>query len=628
VAVTLNGAVLTANVALGTTPQNLTWTSPPLTAGDVVVLVVDMNAASANFPASATPTGGTGLSWTSVVSETNTAGHESAVRVWWTNVPTTHTPASIVTSISATGTSVSAQGALYRLTGADTVTPIGASIGVFQGQTDPTGTSLQITGTAAGSLIIMGASDWSAGVAAHTITISGVASSVTDLDTATTDFRAISAHGAQSASTNQGTLDYTAATGDWAAVLFEVKAAGAAAAGEAFIPTRSRRATPRSRFRLYQPTRRSLVEVEAAGVPAVSAFADVATATADVTLDAAVRVEATADQATATGTALDAAAAAGVLADVATATGSAFDATVSTLPAVSATGDIATATGTAFDASVAVAATGDIATATRTALDAAAALGVTGDIATATGTAFDATTSTASLTNATGDVANGTGTAFDASVAIALTGDVASAAGTALDAAAALAVNADQATATGTAFGPTPALTVNADQATGTGTAFDATVSASGNTSATADVATATAAALDAAAALAVTGDIAAAAGTAFDATVVVGALASAGVATGTGTAFDASVGVGVMAPAGVATATGTAFDATTAVPYVRPGNLTIADRRTGSLTVQQTGRPGIASSAAAVGGLAAAARPAGGLAGADRPTPTITTGG
>jgi hypothetical protein len=134
VAVTVNGAVLTAAVALGASPQNLTWTSPTLTAGDVVVLVVDMNAASANFPASATPTGGTGLSWTSIVVENNTAAHFSSVRVWWTNVPTTHTPASIVTSISATGTSVSAQGALYRLTGADTVTPIGASIGVFQGR--------------------------------------------------------------------------------------------------------------------------------------------------------------------------------------------------------------------------------------------------------------------------------------------------------------------------------------------------------------------------------------------------------------------------------------------------------------------------------------------------------------
>jgi hypothetical protein len=229
VAVTLNGAVLTASVALGATPQNLTWTSPPLTAGDVVILVVDMNAASANFPASASPTGGTGLVWTSVVSETNTAAHFSAMRAWWTNVPTTHTPASIVTAISATGTSVSAMGALYRLTGADTVNPIG-QVGVFQGQTDPTGTALQITGTTAGSLIIMGASDWSAGVAAHTITISGVGTSTTDLDTATTDFRGISAHGDQSASTNQGTLDYTAATGDWAAAIFEVKAASSGTA--------------------------------------------------------------------------------------------------------------------------------------------------------------------------------------------------------------------------------------------------------------------------------------------------------------------------------------------------------------------------------------------------------------
>jgi hypothetical protein len=223
VAVLLDGSPLTASFTLAAS-GSVTWTSPVLTAGDILVMVVDMNGTSA-FPASGSPTGGTGLSWTSIVTENNTAAHFSSVRAWWSPIPSTQTPASISTAITASGGSVSASGVLYRLFGADSVAPVG-QVGVFQGQTDPTGTALQITGTLTGSMIFLTGSDWSAGSAARTITISGVGTSTTDLDALnSTDFRAIVAHGDQSASTNQGTLDYTAATGDWAASIFEIKAA-------------------------------------------------------------------------------------------------------------------------------------------------------------------------------------------------------------------------------------------------------------------------------------------------------------------------------------------------------------------------------------------------------------------
>lgn len=224
-AVTVNGAVLTQTDVSDASPSTLTYTSVVLAGGDVLVAVLTQNGSTA-FPAPAAPTGGTGLSWTQIVDEQNTAAHFSRVTAYWAPVGSGQT--STLTQSTTVGAGVvGTDGALYRLSGADTSVPVGVSA-VFQGQTDPTGASLQVTGTATGSMIFLAASDWSAGTAALTISLTGVASTTTDLNNLESgQFRGVGAHGAQSSSTSQATLDYTAATGDWAAVVFEIKQASA-----------------------------------------------------------------------------------------------------------------------------------------------------------------------------------------------------------------------------------------------------------------------------------------------------------------------------------------------------------------------------------------------------------------
>jgi len=224
-AVTVNGAVLTQTDVSDASPSTLTYTSVVLTGGDVLVAVLTQNGSTA-FPAPAAPTGGTGLSWTQIVDEQNTAAHFSRVTAYWALVGSGQT--STLTQSTTVGAGVvGTDGALYRLSGADTSVPVGVSA-VFQGQTDPTGASLQVTGTATGSMIFLAASDWSAGTAALTVSLTGVASTTTDLNNLESgQFRGVCARGAQSSSTSQATLDYTAATGDWAAVVFEIKQASA-----------------------------------------------------------------------------------------------------------------------------------------------------------------------------------------------------------------------------------------------------------------------------------------------------------------------------------------------------------------------------------------------------------------
>lgn len=332
-----------------------------------------------------------------------------------------------------------------------------------------------------------------------------------------------------------------------------------------------------------------------------TATADVATATGTA-LDASVAIAATGDTATGAGAALDATSAVAATADVATGAGTALDASV----AASASAGVAAATGTATDASAAIVAlaeaasaagtaldatvatsTGtnapaDVATATGAALDATAAIGAAPNVATGAGVALDA--STAAAVNA--ELAAGTGTALDASPATGVNAELASAAGSALDAAAALGAQPNVATAAGAAPDATAAIGVNADAATATGSALDAAAQTSGSTTAQADIATGAGTALDTSTAVTLTGDQATAAGAALDATAALGAqpgnAAGAGtaqdasaalqvfadVATGAGAAFDATVSTtaGTFAPADIAAGTGTALDASTAV--------------------------------------------------------------
>src|SRR4051812_159135 len=139
-------------------------------------------------------------------------------------------------------------------------------------------------------------------------------------------FRRTTADGvAAAATTLNATLPAQSAHIQWAAV--EILPAGSAGGVvEGFVPHRSGRRTARTRFRAYQPTRRTAFEAEQGGVPAVSAFADVATAAADVTLGASTALEVTGGGATSASSALDTAGAAGVAADVAVSAGAAFDA--------------------------------------------------------------------------------------------------------------------------------------------------------------------------------------------------------------------------------------------------------------------------------------------------------------
>jgi hypothetical protein len=256
-AVTVNGSVLTQTDATSASPSTLTFTSTVLTAGDVVVIAVTENNV-AEFVTPAAPTGGTGLSWTSIINQQNTAAHFSQTWAYWTKVPSDQTSTITVTTTSTSNLGTMA--ALWRLSGVDQVTPVGLTDG-FQGQTDPTGTDLQLSGTLAGSMIFMVGSDWSAGTAARTITISNTTGGVTDFDNLeTSQFRGIFARGAQSSSTNQGTLDYTAATGDWAAVIFEIEAA---AAGGGLAPFRPGK-TWKRRFKHRQQLPTPPVDVIAA----------------------------------------------------------------------------------------------------------------------------------------------------------------------------------------------------------------------------------------------------------------------------------------------------------------------------------------------------------------------------
>lgn len=166
-------------------------------------------------------------------------------------------------------------------------------------------------------------------------------------------------------------------------------------------------------------------------------------------------------------------------------------------PAVSPSAGAPSGTGAANNAAPSVAASAGAASASGTAGNAAPSIAPNAGAATGTGAALDATVTTGTFTNASAGVASGTGTAGDPSVSVAPPAGSAAGVGAAGDGSGAVSASAGTSTGSGSSGSGAAAVAVSAGAAAGAGAGLDATV-ASSSTSASAGVAAGSGAALDA----------------------------------------------------------------------------------------------------------------------------------
>jgi hypothetical protein len=231
VAVTGTPEVLTRTAAASNATMNFTSTS--FGAGEIILLIVtcQQNEGDA-MPSPQTPTGGS-LTWNTAAGLNSQGAGSSTTRTtaYWAHNSGAQTfaPQWVITRASG---NISLKMVMYRLTGANTTTPIGASDGHI-GTTDPltTNSNLEIAGTS-GSMLFAAGCDW----AARTTVTATFDSSIADteeyntLESGIAHYVAIhstSALGGDDASIRCG-LDATS-NGDWSSIFFEVEQASAAA---------------------------------------------------------------------------------------------------------------------------------------------------------------------------------------------------------------------------------------------------------------------------------------------------------------------------------------------------------------------------------------------------------------
>lgn len=219
-----------SNTASGS-DKTLTFTSTTYGAGEVLVVCVGQNA-PANYPQPGVPSGG-GLTWTQIFDQSNTAGNFSRATAWWATTGAGGTYSVTQTTTRLDSAFLSTRGVLYRLTGANTTTPVGATDGHSGTASDPlvSNTNLQLTTASAGAMLFAAACDWSASTDSVAFD-SGL--------TATTDINAVEAGEATfiafrsdalaaDDSDVRAEMDAAGGTGNWAAIFFEIEAAAGGA---------------------------------------------------------------------------------------------------------------------------------------------------------------------------------------------------------------------------------------------------------------------------------------------------------------------------------------------------------------------------------------------------------------
>jgi hypothetical protein len=210
------------------TNKTLTFTSTAYGAGEVLIVVVCQNSGGSDFPTPATPTGGS-LVYTQIADQSGTATNYARTTAWWATTGAGGTYSVAQTTSRPGGISLSTQGVVYRLTGANRTAPVGGTDGHNGTATDPltSNTNLQLTAASSGSMLFAAATDWSASSPISLTFDSGL--------TPTTDINATESGQATFISFRSNALaaddadvraemNYTGGTGNWAAIFFEIEA--------------------------------------------------------------------------------------------------------------------------------------------------------------------------------------------------------------------------------------------------------------------------------------------------------------------------------------------------------------------------------------------------------------------
>lgn len=225
-AVAVTGTPNVQSNTASSTNKTLTFTSQTYGADELIVVVVCQNAASV-FPVPGTPAGGS-LTYTQILDQQGTGSNFCRTTAWWATTGAGGTYA-VTQQTTRTTANLSTQGVLYRLTGTNTTTPVGATDGHNGNSADPltSNTNLQLTTASAGAMLFVGATDWSASAAVSISFDSGL--------TATTDLNALESGEARfiafrsdalpaDDSDVRAQIDVTGGTGNWACVFFEIEA--------------------------------------------------------------------------------------------------------------------------------------------------------------------------------------------------------------------------------------------------------------------------------------------------------------------------------------------------------------------------------------------------------------------
>lgn len=227
-AVAITGTPNVQSNTISGSDKTLTFTSATYGASEVIVVVVCQNCNQDNFPTPGTPSGGS-LSWTQILDQSGTAGNYARTTAWWATTGAGGTYSVTQTTTRTAGASLSTRGVLYRLTGARTTGPVGATDGHNGTTTDPltSNTNLQLTTASTGAMLFAAATDWSASTVA------------VDLDSGLTDTTDLNATEAGQAtfisfrsnaltaddSDVRASMDASGTTGNWACLFFEIEAA-------------------------------------------------------------------------------------------------------------------------------------------------------------------------------------------------------------------------------------------------------------------------------------------------------------------------------------------------------------------------------------------------------------------
>jgi hypothetical protein len=218
--------------------KTLTFAATAFTAGDIVTIeaLANNGGATGTFATLLTPTGGTGVTWTLVRPVQNgDATSGSSAGAWWALIPSDQTATfAQTTNRHQVGDALSTRGVMRRWQNVDTVTPIRQSVGYGSAATDPliTNTNLRLTTMKAGDAACASGVDWSAQATVTTQFDSGLSrtESINANEAGQAHFIAYwqSSTLAADDADVRAEMDASAATGNWAAVMYALAAAATA----------------------------------------------------------------------------------------------------------------------------------------------------------------------------------------------------------------------------------------------------------------------------------------------------------------------------------------------------------------------------------------------------------------